>query len=262
VSGLAQIGKDVGDARDSTARLLADVLRNDLSYGVQGAACDALSKIGGDDALVALRAATDYASPNDRVGAAALRGRLALEDKMAVDEVFAMARGQADAKRKALGLQSLGGLSDSMLSTRREEAVSLLMDAAQNGGGDAQRAAISSLGDLKVVEAEDFLKKLSEKQDGPRFLRFTVRNALQRIDEAKKKAAEALAATPPKPEPTVADLNKTIGDLQKQLEALTQRLQELEKRPVAAPTAPGPAPTTTPAAPTTTPSTTPASAGG
>ncbi len=239
-AGLGAIAKELGDARDATAAVVADALRDDLSYGVQSAACDALAKIGGDAALVALRAATDAPSPNDRIGAAALRGRLALEDGMAVDEVFAIAHGTGDAKRRALGLQSLGGLTDKMLASRREEAVQLLMDAAQKSGGDLQRAAISSLGDLKVVEAEEMLKKLGEQQDGPRFLRFVVRNALQKIEEAKKKAAEALAAAPAPPAApaTIDDLNRTVAELRKQLEELTKRLAELEKARPAAPARP------------------------
>jgi aminopeptidase N len=242
IAALGALSKELGDARDATAALLADALHADLSYSAQQSACDALSKIGGDAALVALRAATDCPSPGDRVGAAALRGRLALEDAMAVDEVFAMARGQGDGKRRSLGLQSLGGLSEKMLATRRDEAVALLMDAAQKGGGDLQRAAVGGLGDLRVVEAEEMLKKFADAQDGPRFLRFVARNSLQKIDEAKKKAADALAAAaaPPKPAPTVEELARVVDDLKKQLELLQKKLDE-RTSPIA-PSAPAAAP--------------------
>jgi hypothetical protein len=237
VGGLGALAASLGDARESTGTLLAESLRTDLSYSVQAAACEALAKIGGETALVALRAATDYPSPDDRVGGAALRGRLALEDGMAVDEVFTMARGQAGPKRRALGLQSLGGLSEKLLAARRIEAVELLKDAAEKTSGDLQRAAVASLGDLRVIEAEELLKRLAQTEDGPRFLRFVARNALQNIEEAKKKAAETLAAASAPPPPTVEELSRSIADLRKQLEQLGQRLQELEKARAAAPPA-------------------------
>jgi len=247
VVGLGRLAANLGDARDAVSGLLAEALRTDLSYAVQAGACEALGRIGGDAALVALRAATDYPSPDDRVGGAALRGRLALEDRMAVDEVFAMARGQGDAKRRALGLQSLGGLPEQLLASRRGEAVQLLMDAARNGSGDPLRAAVSSLGDLRAVEAEELLKKLAERQDGPRFLRFVVRGALQKIEEARKQAAEALTAAA-KPPPTVDDLSRTVAELLQRIEELQKRVHELERRPAAAPAAPPPAVTSAPAA--------------
>jgi aminopeptidase N len=248
ISALGQIAKELGDAKPAVAALVADALRNDKSYSVQGAACETLAKVGGDDALVALRAATDYASPNDRVGAAALRARLALDDKMAVDEVFAMARGQGDSKRRGLGLQAFGGMNDQLLAGHRDEAIQLLMDAAQKGGNDVMRAAISSLGELKAVEAEEFLKKLATKEDGPRFLRFVVGNALRQIGEAKKatESATTAAVAAAKPPPTNDELAKTIDELKKQIDALQKKLNE--SAPPAAGSAPASTPTPAPAA--------------
>ncbi len=217
-AALGQVAKELGDTREATSALLASALVSDFSYSMQSAACEALAKVGGDAALVALRAATDYPSPNDRVGASALRARLALEDGMAVDEVFAMARGTNGDARKSLGLQSLGALSPKLLEKRRDEAVQLLMDAAAKNGTDGQRSAIGAIADLKVIEAEPLLRKLAEVQDGPRFLRFVVGNALRQIEEAKKAAATPVTVAPPPP--TIEELAKTIAELKQQLEAL------------------------------------------
>src|SRR5262249_42757020 len=135
VAALGKIVKDLGDTKESVVQIVADALRSDLSYNVQQAACETLGKLGGDPvpgpaadaAVVALRAATDFPSPNDRVGSAALRARLALQDGMAVDEVFKMVERGGDARRRSLGLASIGGLSDAQLGGRRDEAIALLI---------------------------------------------------------------------------------------------------------------------------------------
>jgi HEAT repeat protein len=237
VAGLGRVAADLGDAKESTTQVVAEALRTDLSYNVQQAACETLGKLGGDAALITLRAATDFPSPNERVAGAALRARLAMADGMAVDEVFKLAGRSADPRRRALGLASLGGLNEAQMGGRRDEAIALLLDAAQNGNGDLIRAAVQSLGELKAVEAEEPLKKLAERQDGPRFLPFVARNALRQIDEAKKKAADVAAAPPPKPAPTAEELARTVADLQKQIEAMKAQLETLKKP---APTAPVP----------------------
>ncbi len=229
ISGLGTLAAELGEGREAVGARVAETLRSDLSYQVQSSACDALSKIGGDSALVALRAATDFASPNDRVGGAALRARLALADAMAVDEVFAFARSAPDAPRRTLGVQSLGAIPASLLGSRRDEAIALLLPLAENGG-EAQRAAIGSLGDLKALEAEPLLRKLAEKSDGPRFLRFAVGNALRQIEEAKAAAVAASApagapATGRAGAPTVEELARTIEALQKELQELRQRVE-------------------------------------
>lgn len=239
VAGLGRIVADLGDAKEATAQSVAEALRTDLSYNVQQAACETLGKLGGDATLIALRAATDFPSPNERVAGTALRARLALGDGMAIDESFRLAGRGGDARRRTLGLAALGGLSEAQLGARRDEAIALLLDAARNGGSDAARAAVQSLGELKAVEAEEPLKKLAERQDGPRFLPFAARNALQRIDEAKKKAAEVAAAPPPKPPPTNEELAKTVTELQKQIEQLKAQLESLKRAAPAVPIATG-----------------------
>ncbi|MBL8843542.1 MAG: hypothetical protein JNL90_18625 [Planctomycetes bacterium] len=226
VAALGTLAGQLGDAREPVGAQVAEALRSDLSYQVQAAACDALAKIGGDAALVALRAATDFDSPGDRVGSAALRARLATGDAMAVDEVFAFARAAPDAPRRSLGVQSLGAIPATLLGARRDEAIALLLPLAENGG-DAQRAAIGSLGELKALEAEPLLRKLAEKTDGPRFLRFAVAGALRQIEEAKAAAAPAAAAaTPAAGSPTVEELARTIAELQKQVQELRQRFEQ------------------------------------
>jgi aminopeptidase N len=274
VAALGRIAKELGDAKDGVAQALAEVLRNDLSYGVQQAACDALAKIGAeagkgtvaDTAVVALRAATDFPSPNDRVGSAALRARLALNDGMAVDEVFKMVAPGGDPKRRSLGLASIGGLSDAQLGGRRDEAIALLIDAAQREG-DGSRSAIGALGELKAVEAEETLKKIAERQNGSRGLTFAARNSLRQIDEAKKMAADLATAGPPKPAPTPEELAKTVGELQKQIDALRTELDGMKRAapaaaPKATPTAP-PASTPPPGpAPSGAPPAAPAAGGG
>jgi len=257
VAGVAALEKELGEKRASLAAAIASALHDDLSYSVQSSACDALAKLGGDEALVALRAATDFASPDDRVGSAALRARLTLKDAMAVDEVFTMARSAPGTPRRSLGLRSLGSIPADLLGHRRDEAIALLLPLAENGG-DAQRAAIGGLGDLKALEAEPLLRKLAEKTDGPRGLRFTVAGALRQIEEAKKLAA-APAAPPPAP-PTVEQLAQTIADLQKQVAELKAKLEAQQKATSPAPAA-VPDVRTAPAAPTSTaPATSPASA--
>jgi len=254
VAALGRVVKELGDSKEAVTQAVADALRTDLSYNVQQAACDTLGKLGGDAAVVALRAATDFPSPNDRVGSSAIRARLALQDGMAVDEVFKMVGRGGDPKRRALGLASIGGLSDAQLGERRDEAIALLIDAAQREDAGA-RSAIQALGELKAVEAEETLKKLAERQNGPRFVAFAARNSLRQIDEAKKKAAADLAAatTPVKPAPTPEELARTVGELQKQIDALRTELDGMKKAAPAAPkatTSPAPAPgPATPAGP-------------
>jgi aminopeptidase N len=236
VAGLAALEKEMGDARDAVAGALTEALRSDLSYQVQAAACEALTKLGGDAALFALRAATDYPSPSDRVGTAALRARLGLEDAMAVDEVFALARAAPGAPRRGLGLQSLGAIPAELLGQRRDEAIALLMDAVKVGG-DGQRAAVGALGELKALEAEAMLKELSAKSDASRGLRFVLGGALRQI-EAARQAASAPAgvfagasAGAPAEAPTTEQLAETIRRIETQLAELKARLDAATSRP-------------------------------
>ncbi|MSR45739.1 MAG: hypothetical protein EXS13_01505 [Planctomycetes bacterium] len=242
VAGLATLEKEITGGREALAAAVAETLHTDLSYSVQSAACDALAKLGGDAALVAVRAATDFASPNDRVGSAALRARLALKDQMAVDEVFAFARAAPGAPRRTLGIQSLGAIPAELLGHRRDEAIALLLPLAE-GDSDAKRGAIASLGELKAMEAEPLLRKLAEKTDGPRGLRFTVAGALRQIDEAKKAAAAtaAKAEAVPAATPTVEQLAQTIAQLQQQLAELKAKLDAQGAAPAAKPTTGAPA---------------------
>lgn len=231
IAGLGTLAAELGDAREGASAAVAQALQNDLSYSVQSAACETLAKVGGEAALVALRAATDFASPNDRVGGAALRARLAQKDAMAVDEIFALARAAPGAPRRTLGLQSLGAIPADLLGHRRDEAITLLLPVAA-ASGDGQRAAIGALGELQALEAEAPLRQLAERKDAPRGVQFALAGALRRIEEARQ-AAAAPAVAPPAAPPTMEQLAATIERLERQLAELKAKLDGAVSAPPA-----------------------------
>jgi aminopeptidase N len=232
---------DPGETREATIAALVETLRADRSYEVQAASIEALSALAGEAALGALREAMQYSSPGDRIATAALEGRLQLGDESALAEVIDWAVRSDGAARRASGLRLLGAAGDLLEGEGRERVVDELIGAAREGKGEVQRAAISSLGRLRVIEARELLTGLLESEGRGRSawrLRMTAQRALQKIEpedsraaeEARGSEAEAPGERSEGPSDAIVErIVERIGELEAELETLRAQLEEESK---------------------------------
>ncbi len=223
---LGRAADALGDARASTVTALAELARRELSYDTQIAALGSLGRLGGDAALAALREACGYESPSDRVAGVALRGRVDLGDETAVYEVLAMAEHADTPEQRASGLDLLGATGDMLEGERRARAVKVLLAAVDTDDYFTRRAAISSLGRLRAVEARDAIAAIVDADPSDRRLRWLRRTAQRALDQIDPPPAVPEA----KPVEASAEDRAQVEALEAQMEALEGHIEALRKR--------------------------------